>query len=227
MTTTQRNAISSPLTGLLIYNSTTVQYEYYNSSSWVAVGPASTTNALLDGSNHTDTLAGTVARGDVIVGNSTPKWARLAIGSANKVLHSDGTDATWQSLVAADLPANQTTRGIAITMDGGGSTLTTGVRPSFQIPYGCTITRWSIQGDAAGTCTIDVTTATDAATPSYSSIVGAGTKPNVAGPAIGTVSTAPSSWTSTAISARTLMQFNLSAVATFKWLTITLEVTAT
>lgn len=53
------------------------------------------TNALLDGSNHTDTLAHTVVRGDLIVGNSTPKWASLAVGAANRVLRSDGSDPNW------------------------------------------------------------------------------------------------------------------------------------
>ena len=45
-----------------------------------------------------DTLAGlTEARGSLIVGNSTPAWSALAIGSANTVLTSDGTDASWSS----------------------------------------------------------------------------------------------------------------------------------
>lgn len=48
---------------------------------------------------HGDTLAGTVVRGDIIVGNATPKWARLAIGSASRVLRSDGTDAAWGQVV--------------------------------------------------------------------------------------------------------------------------------
>lgn len=55
------------------------------------------TNALLDGSAHSDTLAGTVVRGDIIVGNSTPKWARVAKGAANSVLTSDGTDPAWST----------------------------------------------------------------------------------------------------------------------------------
>ena len=46
-------------------------------------------NALLDGTAHTDTLAGTVAQGDIIVGNATPKWARLPKGSAGMVLRVD------------------------------------------------------------------------------------------------------------------------------------------
>lgn len=46
---------------------------------------------------HSDSLAGTVVRGDLIVGNSTPKWARLAMGAANKLLRVNraGTDPEW------------------------------------------------------------------------------------------------------------------------------------
>lgn len=37
MTTTQRNAISSPAAGLQVFNTSTGQMEYYNGSSWVAM----------------------------------------------------------------------------------------------------------------------------------------------------------------------------------------------
>ena len=53
-------------------------------------------NALLDGSNHTDTVAQTVSRGSLIYGNSTPKWDELTIGANGTVLSSDGTDVSWQ-----------------------------------------------------------------------------------------------------------------------------------
>jgi hypothetical protein len=42
MTTTQRNAISSPATGLEIFNTTTNQSEFWNGSSWTAVGGSGT-----------------------------------------------------------------------------------------------------------------------------------------------------------------------------------------
>ncbi len=58
-------------------------------------GSGSTPHDLLDGSVDQDTLAGTVVRGDLIVGNATPKWARKAIGAVNTVLVSDGTDTQW------------------------------------------------------------------------------------------------------------------------------------
>lgn len=45
------------------------------------------------------TLAGLARlRGDMIVADGTPAWSKLAIGSANKVLLSDGTDPAWMQL---------------------------------------------------------------------------------------------------------------------------------
>lgn len=46
---------------------------------------------------HGDTLADAVVRGDLIVGNATPKWARLAKGTANAVLQPTATDVAWSS----------------------------------------------------------------------------------------------------------------------------------
>lgn len=51
--------------------------------------------ALLNSSLHADTLTGTVVRGAMIAGNSTPKWSLLTIGAAGYVLRSDGTDLAW------------------------------------------------------------------------------------------------------------------------------------
>jgi hypothetical protein len=36
-----------------------------------------------------------VTRGSLVYGNSTPKWDELVIGSADTLLTSDGTDASW------------------------------------------------------------------------------------------------------------------------------------
>lgn len=50
---------------------------------------------------HADTLAGSVVRGDVIIGNATPKWSRLAHGTAGQVLGTDGTDVVYLTSGAA------------------------------------------------------------------------------------------------------------------------------
>jgi hypothetical protein len=64
--------------------------------SWAATAPA-TAHAVLS-ATHSDTLAAAVTRGDLMVGNATPKWARLAIGSSGKFPRSDGTDVGWASV---------------------------------------------------------------------------------------------------------------------------------
>src|SRR3989304_4019911 len=38
---------------------------------------------------HSDTLAASVIRGDLILGNATPKWSRLPVGAAGTILRSD------------------------------------------------------------------------------------------------------------------------------------------
>jgi hypothetical protein len=47
---------------------------------WATPAAAAAHN-LLDGSAHPDTVAGNVAEDDIVVGNSTPKWSRLAIAA--------------------------------------------------------------------------------------------------------------------------------------------------
>jgi hypothetical protein len=69
--------------------------------AWQTEG-GGTSHELLS-ATHTDSLAGTVVRGDVIIGNATPKWSRLALGTAGKVIRSDGTDPSWAQLAHGDL----------------------------------------------------------------------------------------------------------------------------
>ena len=63
-------------------------------------------NALLDGSVHSDTVADTVTRGRLIIGNSTPAWGGLAVGGASTVLLSDGTDPSWSTILNAHVNAS-------------------------------------------------------------------------------------------------------------------------
>lgn len=72
---------------------------------------AAATHTLLNGTTHSDTVSQTVSRGSLVVGNSTPRWDELVIGSTSKHLYSNGTDATWEnfsvlSQVTPDLSAD-------------------------------------------------------------------------------------------------------------------------
>lgn len=62
--------------------------------SWTTVSGGGS-HALLS-ATHSDATAGTVVRGDLITGQGvSPTWTRLALGVANRVLRSDGTDSSW------------------------------------------------------------------------------------------------------------------------------------
>lgn len=85
---------------------------------------AAGSHTLLSAS-HTDTLAGTVTRGAVIVGNSTPAWAKLTPSTAGQVLTFDGTDTVWttsSSALTALNASNITSGTLAITRGGTGLT---------------------------------------------------------------------------------------------------------
>lgn len=62
-----------------------------------APGGGATPHDLLDGDQNQDTLAGTVTAGDIIIGNSTPKWARLAKSTDGKVLTLASGLPSWQT----------------------------------------------------------------------------------------------------------------------------------
>jgi hypothetical protein len=54
---------------------------------------------ILSSTYHSDTLTGTVVRGDLIVGNSTPKWSRLARGSSGQYIKTNSSgDLAWATI---------------------------------------------------------------------------------------------------------------------------------
>jgi hypothetical protein len=71
-------------------------------------------------------------RGDLLTRDASNN-TRIAIGSSGKVLHTDGTDPTWQALVAGDIPnldtSKLTTGALAIARGGTG----VGALPAFFV----------------------------------------------------------------------------------------------
>jgi hypothetical protein len=75
MTTTQKNAISSPVAGLQVYDSTTNAPNYYNGTAWIELGAGG---------------GGVTGSGTI---NNLPKWTGItALG--NSILDDDGTSAS-------------------------------------------------------------------------------------------------------------------------------------
>ncbi|MEP7337066.1 MAG: hypothetical protein ABI977_04930, partial [Acidobacteriota bacterium] len=79
-------------------------------ASCTGCGGGSSHNML--SATHTDSTVGTVARGDLITGQGgSPTWTRLAIGAANRVAFSDGTDVSWSTVPNAALANSSVTIG--------------------------------------------------------------------------------------------------------------------
>jgi len=72
-----------------------------SSADWLPL--SSPGHKVLDATAHGDAATATIARGDVLVGDSTPKIGRLAVGASGKFLRSDGTDPGWQNIAASDI----------------------------------------------------------------------------------------------------------------------------
>jgi len=97
--------------------------------SWQAV-PAQT-SALLS-ATHTDTLAASVVQGDIMIGNSTPKWARLAKGAQYTSLNMGANDPAWGAIA---LDQSAAVSGILAAGNGGtGSGFTEFAKKTFTLP---------------------------------------------------------------------------------------------
>lgn len=119
--------------------------------------------------------------------------------------------------------ANTTSAGI--TVDGGGTTITTGSKGFTQINFNCTIAGWTILGDVSGSCVIDILRSTYAAFPTTVSIVGGGNAPTLSGAQKNTA--APSGWTSTSIVSGDIIEFSVSSASGIARANLILNLTKT
>jgi hypothetical protein len=90
---------------------------------------AATDHNLLDGTAHGDTATGTVTRGDILVANSTPKFARVAKGTTGRFLQCDANDAAWS---AWSLPATAPDNGDFLCDDGTWTTVSAWMKQDFN-----------------------------------------------------------------------------------------------
>jgi hypothetical protein len=151
-------------------------------------------------SDETGTGAAVFAGGDIGAATATTP-------AANDNDTSVATTAYVQSEIAG-LSGGPSTGSFGVTVDGGGTVLTTGSKGMVIVPFACTITGWSIVADQAGSVTFDVDKAAD----------GASTNPSVsivasAAPALSTDqierSTTLTGWT-TAVAANDVIEFEVS-----------------
>lgn len=141
----------------------------------------------------------TSLKGVVPAGNATKQYLR--------------SDATWQDDI----------RTITFIIDGGGATITTGLKGYLEIPFACTIQQWTLLADQSGSIVVDLWKDTYA---NYPPVVGdvitASAKPTITTATKGQSSTL-TGWT-TAIAAGDILAFNVNSVTTCQRVTISIKV---
>lgn len=143
------------------------------------------------------------------------------------VYASGGTSDQWNAAYTTVNTASATAftkATIGITIDGGGSAITTGSKGYISIPYSCTINSNTIVANATGDIVIDIKKSTYSGFPTTASICAAA-KPTLAAAQKSTDSTL-TGWTTT-INSGDIIEFVVDSAATITKATLTLGVTKT
>lgn len=124
--------------------------------------------------------------------------------------------------VIANAQINSRTCSIAISIDGGGSVITTGAKGQISIPAACTITGWNLTADQSGSCVVDVLRSTYSGFPTTASLA------STDKPTLSSVqknqNLAVSVWT-TSLAAGDQLQFNVNSATTVTRVNLNLIVT--
>ena len=114
---------------------------------------------------------------------------------------------------------------LGLTIDGGGATVTTGVKGYISVPFACTITGWDVVADQAGSVSIEVAKKAGSVPNTTSDKISASTPIALAAAQIaqnGSIA----GWT-TAVAAGDVIGFNVVSAATVTRVTATLRMTKT
>jgi hypothetical protein len=130
----------------------------------------------------------------------------------------------YTSWVLVSTGGSSPTRTIVCQVDGGGSVISVGIKSDIRIPFGATITRYTVLADTTGNIVFDIWDTTYAAYPAtvLNSITSTA-KPTIAA-SNKTTSTILTGWVTT-ITSGNCMRFNVDTCTTITRAVLILEVT--
>lgn len=153
------------------------------------------------------------------VANATTTPAITLTTSITGLLKGNGT-----AISAAS--SNVTVRPFGITIDGGGATITTGIKGDIVVPYACTITGWTLLGDQSGSIVVDVWKDTYANyPPTVADTITGADKPTISAATKGQNLTL-ALWT-TAVAAGDTLRFNVDSITTLTRVVLMIQATVT
>lgn len=233
-------ATSSAGSGIVLYGSsysgTPSRTEFYNASSlrgyissaglWVIGTSGGTQDHLINGNlnlaatgaiKFQDTTGGEYVgfKAPGTVGSSHTYTLPSALPAATTILSSDSS---------GNLAWIASTRSIGITIDGGGSAITTGVKGYIEVPFSGTITGWTIVGDTSGSIVVDVWKDTYANfPPTVADTIAGSEKPTISSATKGQ-DLSLSTWT-TSVTAGDVIGFNVDSCTSITRATLIIRIT--
>ncbi len=148
-----------------------------------------------------------------------PTWTVIAQDGLDGTSGTSGVNGT-----SGTTPAGSTTGSIGIVLDGAGTTITTGVKSSIQIPYSGTITGWTILADQVGSIVVDVWKDDYATYPPSSLDSIAGTEKPTLSSSIKNEDNSLSTWT-TSVNAGDIITFNVDSASTLTRVNLAIKIT--
>lgn len=112
---------------------------------------------------------------------------------------------------------------IQFVIDGGGSTITTGVKGDIQIPFDCVINGWDIYADQTGSIVVDVWKDTYANFPPTIADTIAGSEKPTISTAVKNQDLSLSTWTTT-LTRADILRFSVDSVTSVQRVTVVLRV---
>jgi hypothetical protein len=132
------------------------------------------------------------------------------------------TASTISATTYSNLPVQIGSFGI--TIDGGGSAITTGIKGYIEVPYSGTITSWTILADQSGSAVVDLWKTSYASAPATSAdTITASARPTLSSAVKGQSSTL-TGWT-TAVAAGDIIAFNVVSASASTRITLALKIT--
>lgn len=215
--------ISSSLTGLLSAKQDTLTFGnittptsglHVTSGTNSTVGP----NVVVSADNSSATLNGLLTSANWTTFNNK-------IGSLNGLTSSTQTFATASSQNTFTISSSGTVHTFdlgkairaattGITVDGGGSTITSGLKGFVTLPYGGTINEWVVLCDQSGSIVFDVWKVTYAGFPGSVANSIAGTDLPTVSSAQKNRNQAISAWSTLVVSTDDILEFNVNSATT-------------
>jgi hypothetical protein len=156
----------------------------------------------------------------------------VALRAGDFVLEDEADPTKRVTFDVSDLPSGATsvfapaavTQAITFVIDGGGTTITTGLKGLLQVPFAATITAARLAASDTGSIQVDIWKESYANLPPDDNDSITNVTPLVISSGLKTEDTTLDGWT-TAISAGDWLAFNVDTIATFTQVTVTLTVT--